>query len=154
MADVAAIEKEIADAGNTVRDLKVKLKAGAKADPATVRIRHKTPSAGRATENAFAFKADHVRASFKDASKSFQIATMVAAFAEKLRERRERREEQQQRAEEASRRRDGDRAQAARQVAGGDPSQAARHVAGRVPRQAARHVAGRDPMPSTQQVAS
>ena len=74
-------------AGHSVTAIyELKLKPGSKLDPATVRIRHKAPEAGKADESIFVFSRDLVRPRFEDASRSFRLAVAVAAFGEKLRE--------------------------------------------------------------------
>ena len=52
----------------------------------TVRVRHKQPDGYKASEEAFDLTDADVRARVADASKDFQFAAAVAAFAEILRE--------------------------------------------------------------------
>ncbi|MEZ4458496.1 MAG: von Willebrand factor type A domain-containing protein [bacterium] len=74
-------------AGHTVTALyEIKMKKGAKRKLATVRVRHKQPDGYKATEQAFELTDADVRARVADASKDFQFAAAVAAFAEILRE--------------------------------------------------------------------
>ena len=74
-------------AGHTVTALyEIKMKKGAKRKLATVRVRHKQPDGYKASEEAFDLTDADVRARVADASKDFQFAAAVAAFAEILRE--------------------------------------------------------------------
>ncbi len=53
---------------------------------ATVRVRNKTPRGTKAVERAFPLAKSDVKTNLRDASKDYQFAAAVVAFAEKLRE--------------------------------------------------------------------
>jgi Ca-activated chloride channel family protein len=55
-------------------------------DFATVRVRNKTPRGTKAVERAFSLKKGDVKTKLSQASKDYQFAAAVVAFAEKLRE--------------------------------------------------------------------
>jgi Ca-activated chloride channel family protein len=74
-------------AGHTVTALyELELAGKPASELGTVRVRHKKPDAIKATEDAFAIQGASFRAKFAEASKDFQFASAVAAFAEVLRE--------------------------------------------------------------------
>lgn len=74
-------------AGHTVTALyEIKMAKPAKGKLATVRVRHKEPDGYKASEQAFELYETDVRARIADASKDFQFAASVAAFAEIMRE--------------------------------------------------------------------
>ena len=73
-------------AGHTVTALYELELAGAPEEAmGTVRVRHKTPDAFKATEDAFPLNASHFQTKLGSASNDFQFAASVAAFAELLR---------------------------------------------------------------------
>lgn len=74
-------------AGHTVTAL-YELQLAGKPEGAmgTVRVRHKKPSAFKATENAFNLSDAHFRSKISDASPDFQFAAAVGTFAEILRD--------------------------------------------------------------------
>lgn len=72
-------------AGHRVTALyEVKLRPGASA-PATVRIRHKAPTGGKATETSYSFSSRKMRSDFDESSPDFRLAVAAMSFAEILR---------------------------------------------------------------------
>jgi Ca-activated chloride channel family protein len=72
-------------AGHRVTALyEVKLRSGASA-PATVRIRHKAPTGGKATETTYSFSSRKLRSDFDESSPDFRLAVAAMSFAEILR---------------------------------------------------------------------
>ena len=73
-------------AGHTVTALyELELSGAPEGQIATVRVRHKTPDAFKATEDAFPISDANFRPKLAQASQDFQFAAAVAAFAEVLR---------------------------------------------------------------------